>query len=160
MLILYYPPLYAESEHELLEQSAMALEEYVKVLGQFDGQVIRDAWGDVISYHTKQAWPAVGVIADACRKRDPRANTVGEFEAGARLGYDRRRYPAKARPDYSYPVSLGVMSQAQADKLMAHHEREAAGIPDVPFKELDTDEQRERALAMFRKVVADLKAEE
>lgn len=120
MLTLFYPPFRADTDEELLEQAVVALRRYVLELRPFDRDTIERAWGEVVSNHKVERWPTIGVIAAECRYHDPQKRTA-PLLPGERQGYDRQAFPPRARPDYSYPVEIGVMTQEESDRLMAFH---------------------------------------
>lgn len=122
MLTLYYPPFRAESEEELLDQTLVALRRYVIELGCYDRDTIDRAWGEVVSRHKTERWPTVGEIAEECRARDPQARTASATLPGERKGYDPKRFPPKARPDFTYAIEQGLMTEEQAKRRMAKYD--------------------------------------
>lgn len=66
MLLLYYPPFRADSDPELLEQSAVALRAYVEDLGEFDRETLASAWRSVRRGHKTERWPTIEAIRSAC----------------------------------------------------------------------------------------------
>ncbi|MTK11869.1 MAG: hypothetical protein F8N39_07225 [Clostridiaceae bacterium] len=66
MLLLYYPPFFAETEEELEDQSVILLRAYVEDLSEFRLDTLRKAWRTVRRGHKTPRWPTLEVIRDAC----------------------------------------------------------------------------------------------
>lgn len=80
MLLLFYPPFRAETEHELSEQVLVGLRAYIEDLVEFDGKTLRDAWKDVRRNHKVERWPTSGDLRRACLEISPRAPTSDNAE--------------------------------------------------------------------------------
>jgi hypothetical protein len=126
MLLAYYPPLYADSAEELLEQSVVLLRRYLMALGRFDRDTLESGWNATVTRHKGQGWPTIQEIVTECEFYAP--------DDGWRKdeGWNSASYPSKARPDYSYQVSLGIMSQADADRHMTAFDCTSTGEMSAP----------------------------
>lgn len=100
MLVLFYPPFFAETEDELTEQAEIALKAYAEDLAQFDRGVLAAGWRQCRRAHKVQRWPSLSEIIGACSQDDGlghavrgsdsyRDATQEETEMLRELGYDR-----------------------------------------------------------------------
>jgi hypothetical protein len=140
MLIAFYPPVYASTTDELLEQCVVLLRRYVKALGRYERDTLDSAWDSVIASHKGQGWPTIQEFVTECDFYKPddgwRKDTV--------QAWDRVGGPSKAMPDYSYQVELGILSQAEADRLTEQH-----GSPATEYRQ-PTPEDIARVEAITR----------
>lgn len=94
MLTLFYPPMRADTDEQMLEQVGLALRAYVVDLEEFDTEALRDGWREVRRTHKVARWPAIQEIRDRCAiARDRRrSNATGDMtlEALYRTGVDSR----------------------------------------------------------------------
>lgn len=82
MMLLYYPPFYADDEFQLAEQSEEALGYYIRALKAYDDQTLRAAWDAVVASHKRTGWPVVADIVSACQAHAPRSPEQRQYVPG------------------------------------------------------------------------------
>lgn len=94
MLTLFYPPMRADTDEQMLEQVGLALRAYVTDLAEFDGEALREGWREVRRTHKVARWPAIQEIREKCAyARDGRrTGSAGgmSLEALMKTGVDSR----------------------------------------------------------------------
>lgn len=68
MLVLYFPPVEADSDEAMLEWSGVALKAYLADLSEFSTDVLQQAWQRVRRTHPRMSWPSIHVLRAACQE--------------------------------------------------------------------------------------------
>lgn len=71
--MLYYPPFRAVDAADMLATASSALKAYVDDLRDFDDTTLARAWRDLRRSHTRETWPTIGTIREACGRAVPMA---------------------------------------------------------------------------------------
>lgn len=113
-MTLFYPPLRADSEEEMLDQSIVAIRAYAEDLSGFTEDQLRKAWRQVRREHKVERWPTINAILDA----------IGTDNRGARSPGGRR--PANdAELEYQRTAYGSVYMSLVTDDDVHHHRRQA-----------------------------------
>ena len=117
MMLLYYPPFYADDELHLAEQTEEALGYYIRALKGYDDATLKTAWDSVVAAHKRTGWPVIADIVSACQASAPRHNdNRPTFQPGRALNpasYAADNYQRLI--DDFMRTNAGLVSQAKAE---------------------------------------------
>lgn len=66
MIILWYPPAGADNPDDLDAWAAIAIQNYIQDLIEFDPPTLANGWTKIRRTHTGKAWPTIAAIRAAC----------------------------------------------------------------------------------------------